>query len=51
MENQKQCEEKLKIKTVVTKWKTKKIYIESKIKKDDNEIKPINKPDNRIYFK
>jgi len=47
----KQCEEKLKVKDVVVKWKTKKVYIEKQVKKDTNEEAESNtKPANRFYL-
>jgi len=45
-----QCEEKLKVKEVVVKWKTKKIYIEKQIKKDTDEELKNTKPADRFYL-
>lgn len=50
-EEKSQCEKKLKVKEVVVKWKTKKVYIEKQIKKDtDEEAKVDTKPTNRFYL-
>lgn len=50
-EEKDQCEKKLKVKEVVVKWKTKKVYIEKQIKKDtDEEAKVDTKPTNRFYL-